>query len=80
MGSGEIAPPKAGEAECRAEQPEPEGVEVHEKILMMRDALAIFVNLHQKIDDQQDENDVLAEDLEKREEALSRLRELTLGQ
>lgn len=70
----------ASESYHRLKREQPEGVEVHEKILMMRDALAIFVNLHQKIDDQQDENDVLAEDLEKREEALKRLRELTLGQ
>jgi hypothetical protein len=77
----------ASESYHRLKREQPEGVEVHEKILMMRDALAILVNLHQKIDDQQDENDVLAEglevlseDLEKREEALKRLRELTLGQ
>ena len=70
----------ASESYHRLKREQPEGVEVHEKILMMRDALAILVNLHQKIDDQQDENDALAEDLEKREEALKRLRELTLGQ
>ena len=70
----------ASESYHQLKRQQPEGVEVHEKILMMRDALAIFVALHQKIDDQQDENDVLAEDLEKREEALKRLRELTLGQ
>jgi tetratricopeptide (TPR) repeat protein len=70
----------ASESYHQLKRQQPEGVEVHEKILMMRDALAILVALHQKIDDQQDENDVLAEDLEKREEALKRLRELTLGQ
>jgi len=60
---------------------------VHETILLMRDALEIFVALHQKIDDEQNQkdvlvekNEVLAENLEKREEALRRLRELTLGQ
>lgn len=77
----------ASESYHRLKTQQPKGVEVHETILMMRDALAIFVALHQKIDDQQDENDVLeeekevlAENLEKREEALKRLRELTLGQ
>jgi hypothetical protein len=70
----------ASESYHRLKRQQPEGVELHEKILMMRDALAIFVALHAKIDDQQDENDVLAENLEKREEALKRLRELTLGQ
>jgi len=77
----------ASESYHRLKRQQPEGVEIHETILMMRDALAIFVALHQKIDDQQDENDVLAEkneilaeNLEKREEALKRLRELTLGQ
>ena len=42
--------------------------------------MAIFVALHEKIDDEQDRIDVLNETLEKREEALKRLRELTLGQ
>jgi len=70
----------ASESYHRLKRQQPEGVELHEKILMMRDALAIFVALHEKIDDEQNENDVLAENLEKREEALKRLRELTLGQ
>ncbi len=70
----------ASESYHRLKRQQPEGVELHEKILMMRDALAIFVTLHAKIDDQQDENDVLSENLEKREKALKRLRELTLGQ
>lgn len=70
----------ASESFHRLKSQQPEGVKLHDKILMMRDALAIFVALHQKIDDEQDENDVLVESLEKREEALKRLRELTLGQ
>ena len=70
----------ASESYHRLKRQQPDGVELHEKILMMRDALATFVALHAKIDNQQDENDVLAENLEKREEALKRLRELTLGQ
>jgi hypothetical protein len=77
----------ASETYQHLKRQQPEGVEVHEIILMMRDALEILVSLHQKIDDQQDEKDVLeekidilSENLEKREEALKRLRELTLGQ
>jgi len=77
----------ASETFHRLKRQQPEGVEVNETILMMRDALEIFVSLHQKIDDEQNQKDVLAEkidvlseNLEKREEALKRLRELTLGQ
>jgi hypothetical protein len=70
----------ASESYHRLKRQQPEDVEVHPTILMMRDALALLVALHQKIDDQQNENDVLVENLEKREEALKRLRELTLGQ
>jgi len=77
----------ASETYQRLKRQQPEGVEIHEIVLMMRDALEILVSLHQKIDDQQDEKDVLeekidslSENLEKREEALKRLRELTLGQ
>lgn len=58
------------------EQPE----KVHPIILTMRDSLAILVALHERLDEQQNENDVLVEELEKREEALKRLRELVLGQ
>jgi len=77
----------ASESFHRLKRQQPEGVEVNETVLMMRDALEIFVALHQKIDDEQNQKDVLAEkievlteNLEKREEALKRLRELTLGQ
>ena len=46
----------------------------------MQDALVVFSDLHTQINDLQKDKDVLAESLEKREEALRRLRELTLGQ
>ena len=69
----------ASESYFRLQREQPDNVELHEKILLMRDALEVFVALHRKIDDQQDANDELAENLEKREEALKRLRELTLG-
>jgi hypothetical protein len=42
--------------------------------------LAIFADLHTQINDLQKEKRTLSESLEKREEALRRLRELTLGQ
>jgi len=70
----------ASETYHRLKREQPEGVQIHATILQMRDALAIFVTLHQRIDDEQDRNDDLLETLEKREEALKRLRELTLGQ
>ena len=57
-----------------------EGGQFHEKILMMRDALATFVAMEQLITDLQNDNATLTEDLAKREEALKRLRALTLGQ
>jgi tetratricopeptide (TPR) repeat protein len=58
----------------------PEGVELHPQVLVLRGALAILVELHSNIDALQNEQDVLKQNLEKREEALKRLRELTLGQ
>lgn len=58
----------------------PQGIQLHEQIVLMRDNLAILVDLHTQIDDLQRETATLSESLEKREEALRRLRELTLGQ
>jgi outer membrane protein assembly factor BamD (BamD/ComL family) len=58
----------------------PQGMKLHEKIVLMRDTLTILVDLHTQIDDLQRETATLSESLEKREEALRRLRELTLGQ
>lgn len=58
----------------------PKGMQVHEKILMMRDSLETFVRMERQIEDLESDNAILKEDLEKREEALKRLRELTLGQ
>ena len=57
-----------------------EGVPVHTKVLMMRDALQTFVGMGQQISDLKSDNAILQEDLQKREEAIKRLRELTLGQ
>lgn len=58
----------------------PKGLQLHQQIVLMRDVLAILVDLHTQIDDLQRETATLSENLEKREEALRRLRELTLGQ
>ncbi len=58
----------------------PKGIQVHEQIQLMADALAILSDLHAQINDLQKQSDVLTENLEKRDEALRRLRELTLGQ
>ena len=59
-------------------QPDPEAV--HPYIRLLLGGLANFTALHRQIDDLQNEKDDLTENLEKREEALKRLRELTLGQ
>lgn len=70
----------ATESYRRLMREQPQDTQLPEKILIMRDALAVFVRLHVQVDDLQNEQDVLIESLEKREEALKRLRELTLGQ
>ena len=59
---------------------QPQGIQPHEQILLMKDMLPILVELHTQINDLQKETATLTESLEKREEALRRLRELTLGQ
>lgn len=58
----------------------PEGIELNQQVLILRGTLALLVDLHVYIDELQNEKDDLNENLEKREEALKRLRELTLGQ
>jgi hypothetical protein len=70
----------ARESYLRLMRKPPGGVELHEQIVLMRDMLAILSNLHVQVNDLQSENATLSENLEKREEALRRLRELMLGQ
>jgi hypothetical protein len=53
---------------------------VHPTALLMRDSLSAFALLNRHIADLESSNATLKEDLEKREEAIRRLRELTLGQ
>jgi tetratricopeptide (TPR) repeat protein len=55
-------------------------MQVHYQSLLMRDSLETFLTLERHITDLEANNATLKEDLEKREEALKRLRELTLGQ
>jgi len=57
-----------------------EDMQVHEQTLLMRDSLETFIGMDRKVDQLETENARLAEELEKREEAIRRLRELTLGQ
>ena len=64
----------------RLQQQQPQGVALHEKILIMRDALASFTAMQQQITSLESDNAILTENLAKREEALKRLRELALGQ
>ncbi len=56
------------------------GMQVHPTTLLLRDALESFVVMHRHIEDLENSNATLREDLQKREEAIKRLRELTLGQ
>ncbi|MBN7796051.1 hypothetical protein [Parahaliea mediterranea] len=55
-------------------------MQVHEQSLLMRDSLEAFMLLDRHITALEASNATLQEDLAKREEALKRLRELTLGQ
>ncbi|MEM9257032.1 MAG: hypothetical protein AAGA91_16440 [Pseudomonadota bacterium] len=73
-------PVAAQEVFQRLQQERPEGEQFHHSILIMNDALSAFVDMQAKIGDLRSGNAALAEDLRKREEALKRLRELTLGQ
>ena len=68
------------ESYLRLMRMQPTGVQLHEQIVLMRDMLAILVQLHLQVDGLQREKAEVTEALEKREEALRRLRELMLGQ
>jgi hypothetical protein len=56
------------------------GMEIHPKVLLMRDSLETFAVMQRHIMNLKANNATLTEDLRKREEALKRLRELALGQ
>ncbi len=70
----------ARESYLRLMREQPQGIKLHQQIQLMLNALGVFADLHTQINDLQKENRTLSESLEKREEALRRLRELTLGQ
>ncbi len=55
-------------------------LQVHEYTRLMRQSLLNLLQLQDKIDTLKAENATLKDDLKKREEALKRLRDLTLGQ
>ena len=55
-------------------------LKVHEYTRLMRQSLLNLLQLQDKIDTLKAENATLKDDLKKREEALKRLRDLTLGQ
>ena len=57
-----------------------EEMKVHEVTLMMRDSLETFMGMERRLDELQSENARLTEELKKRDEAIRRLRELTVGQ
>ena len=58
----------------------PQVERLDEKVLMMRDSLALFSEMAGRISDLRSDNRDLEESLRVREEAIKRLRELTLGQ
>ena len=58
----------------------PAADEVTDRSVLIDLVLVLIAGLEQQIADLSAENAVLSADLEKREEALKRLRELTLGQ
>jgi hypothetical protein len=52
---------------------------LHDQILLMQDSLETFIDMQRKISQLEDQNAVLREELAAREEAIKRLRDLTLG-
>jgi hypothetical protein len=73
-------PDAARKSYTRLKSEQVEGAPVHEKVLLMRDSLDIFVAMELQLSTLRGESLVLKAELEKREEALKRLRELALGQ
>jgi hypothetical protein len=53
--------------------------ELHEKILLMQDSLETFLELQRQVAELEQDNAELRGELEKRETAIKRLRDLTLG-
>lgn len=57
-----------------------EDMQLNDSIALLYEALDAFLQQAKHLDDLENSNTILKEDLEKREQALKRLRELTLGQ
>jgi tetratricopeptide (TPR) repeat protein len=55
-------------------------MQLHQQSLLMRQSLETSITLENKVAELEDSNAILRDELEKREEAIKRLRELTLGQ
>ena len=73
--------PEAAQAAYRElAENQPSAERLHEKTLMMRDALQAYSLLMERVEELGRDNAELSETLAKREEAIKRLRELTLGQ
>lgn len=57
-----------------------QSMRLHQQSLLMRQSLETSIALEKQVSKLEDDNALLREELEKREEAIKRLRELTLGQ
>ena len=57
-----------------------QSMQLHEQTLLMRQSLENFRDMDREIASLKENNKTLRDDLQKREEAIQRLRELTLGQ
>ena len=57
-----------------------QSMQLHEQTLLLRHSLESFLLMSRRVRELREENEALQQDLEKREEAIKRLRELTLGQ
>ena len=67
-------------SQYRAEGEEPEAIAFSDRAMLIELVLTLISGLEQQVSDLNAQNAALSADLEKREEALKRLRELTLGQ
>ena len=73
-------PQAARKSYTRLKGQQVEGAPVHEKVLILRDSLEVFMTMRERIYLLNTDNAVLKEEVAKREDALTRLRELALGQ
>ena len=67
-------------SQYRAEGEDPEVTVLSDRAMLIELVLTLIAGLEQQVSDLNAQNAMLSADLEKREEALKRLRELTLGQ